>query len=139
MDIKFQFLYKGLPFHSGTKDCNWHKKVYSLDQLLATKISNLSDVHNQSTLVAKRQFTGLKDRNGVEIYVGDLIKNDHGRTAKVAWHNLSASFDCNFVSDDGSANDYEDKSYGFHNCDWKRYVEVIGNIYQNPELIENNN
>jgi len=29
----------------------------------------------------------------------------------------------------------QDKSHGFHNADWKYEVEVIGNCYQNPDLL----
>lgn len=85
-------------------------------------------------IIAKRQFTGITDRNGAEIYEGDLIKNNHGRTSEVVWHKFTGSFDSKFVNDDGSAPPHQDKSHGFHNASWRYEVEVIGNIYQNPEL-----
>ena len=78
------------------------------------------------------QFTGLKDVNGREIYEGDIIshafKDDKKTIALyqlIQWELLPA----------GDCMDME--SYGYHiNPHWGGQYEVVGNIYQNPELVK---
>jgi hypothetical protein len=72
------------------------------------------------------QYTGLKDKNGKDIYEGDTVKRGDV-LYKVIWSKPNAMF--YMVSKNGRAlfNDYTDKS--------KNVVEVIGNIYENPELL----
>jgi len=66
------------------------------------------------------QFTGLQDKNGRDIYEGDIVRRDGGDYAsKVEWFDSIAGFGTGLSMD---GDDFE--SY-----------EVIGNVWENPELL----
>ena len=71
------------------------------------------------------QFTRLRDKNGKEIYDGDIIRHiDFEWKAKVAW------------SENGQwILVYEGTGRTVLLSDRIDYIEVIGNIYENPELL----
>jgi len=78
------------------------------------------------------QSTGLKDKNGKEIFEGDTV-DYKGRKALVSWHGSYASFIYRFVDELQKRNAEWNPLYlAYMRC------EVIGNIYENPELWEVN-
>ena len=86
----------------------------------------------QDTVLECMQYTGLKDKNGKEIYEGDYLIIDGGAdikpTAEVIFIDGCFCIDWPTVNDSKPELKYY-ASFNFITC------EVIGNIYENPELI----
>lgn len=78
------------------------------------------------------QYTGLKDRNGKEIYEGDILQLFYGKentplTTTKVFFNKEGYWDSKNLSEQ---HPFRACYGGFSKC------EVIGNIYENPELLE---
>lgn len=90
------------------------------------------------TLIARRQYTGLKDKNRVEIYEDDIIKDSSGRLMIVQWDNRIGTSRFIFRTINTVGHIKEGKCLSTH--EWiisdDNDTEVVGNIYENPELLE---
>ena len=74
------------------------------------------------------QYTGLKDKNGKLIYEGDRVYIDcEDATAIIKWSDDLARFTIHF-EDEAVFVDFDDY--------YSKELEVIGNIYENPELLK---
>lgn len=83
-----------------------------------------------SDKVILMQSTGLVDKNGKEIFEGDIL-DYKGRKALVRWHGSYASFIYRFVDEPHKRNaEWKPLYLAYMKC------EIIGNIYDNPELLE---
>ena len=91
--------------------------------------------------VVLMQYTGLKDKNGKEIYEGDILETDEC-ILEVAWGEYEWLLNGKAKNPDHDEVDYWqegvmhlreiDQNYGEDKDE-----RVIGNIYENPELIKN--
>jgi len=79
------------------------------------------------------QYTGIKDKNGIEIYEGDILRCENEWEDDNKWTTKVRFETCGFMID-VEGQDYNVTCIGF--LDEETNIEVIGNIHQNPELIK---
>ncbi|MND76071.1 YopX protein [compost metagenome] len=141
-EIKFRFW-------SGTKMfCDIENVMECLKQQLyfeANKTDKLGFDHIGEYNSAFMQFTGLKDKNGVEIYEGDIVSVATVESDKVGRFFVKTElpkFINSVVKYDNIQCKYflqfEKNEAGLLSCEigWGREIfEIIGNIYEHPVLL----
>ena len=75
------------------------------------------------------QSTDIFDENGKEIFEGDVLQMSDGELAKVVWNKELACWEARFLDEIVDLSEVADAKSNRSDC------EVVGNIYENPELL----
>ena len=107
-------------------------RAWSKQDKILHKPQTLQEIHSNGIGLPQNdrimlQFIGLKDKNGKEIYEGDIIEKNKREWFEVIWVEDEAKF-------------FHKRIKGIRNGEETWHIilfdgKVIGNIYENPELL----
>ena len=139
-DIKFDLIY-GITLDVST----YFRKQFTLDQMVGQDHFDViadSPLLRDYRILYKRQFTGLTDKNGVEIYEGDIVSFGFEQKGRGV-----IMFNCNVYSGIPGFHVCEKNGYSVehyygispsnaHAFDEDELSTVIGNIHENPDILD---
>ena len=125
-EIKFDFVWKN------PKGGSFIHSYHTLEEIMGGNHydeMSYNDMLKNYVLHAKRRFSGLKDKNRKDIYEDDIISNENDwglnnkvvifKYGKFGYEYAGGEFECLYYDDDIMTDD----------------IEIVGNIYEHPELL----
>lgn len=134
-EIKFQFVF--------LIDGKFFYETWNLDDFVENSLWELSD-YTAETIIAKRRFTTIKDKNSKEIYEGDIVHYlyepgegywNADYDGVISWD--STGFHMKPLEGQSGMDGWLVSLPGaYGNGKRNKLFEIIGNIYETPELLE---
>ena len=139
-EIKFRVFIDYKIFYQDKHD-EYGDNLTSID--ICKKTITITGFHNcenvyrfEDEKVKLMQYTGIKDKNGKEIYEGDIIKYKFPYNRRLK--HISPVFYMESQASYGVLDIYKNE-IPLYKISTNNYFEVIGNIYENKNLLEENN
>jgi uncharacterized phage protein (TIGR01671 family) len=109
----------------------WNDAQGFMDEVDSIDLEAWNDPDERPSNIHLMQYTGLKDKNGVEIYEGDIVRIgtlEGEPLGAIEWDENYAQYEIN---------DNDRYKFGGEYVEHHRAqsFEVIGNIYEDPELL----
>ena len=142
MQDRFKFRYVFSKDFGGKTGICYKMPIFNLDTITNENFNKVIKEYTDYDykLVSKCQCTGLKDKHGKFIFEGDIVKVQCNREDKggLFYKTGIIAYELNEKNDHGHADSsfYLKLNNGMCALFSKEKCEVIGNIYDNPELLE---
>jgi len=112
-EILFRFVFKN------RETGEIRKEIFSLNEIQSGCAKLIYLLRNSSLeLIARDEFTGITDKNGKKIFENDIVKSDWG------YGELNTKVE------------FQDIFFADNECTISENIEVIGNIFDNPDLLD---